>query len=92
MRAASRARRASIALPKIAFGIDRLLLEQRAESVADELLDDRLGLAVAELDLGLALELRVRDLQREDRGQALRGSRRRSAESPSAFSSFSFFA
>ena len=34
-------------------------------------LDEALGLGVAELGLGLALELRLAELDRDDRGQAL---------------------
>jgi hypothetical protein len=47
------------------LGGGRVLLAERPQAVPDDRLDDRLRLAVAELDLGLALELRVRDLHRE---------------------------
>ena len=55
----------------------RVLFEIRAELVVDDRLDDALHLGVAELRLGLAFELRVRNLDADDRGQALRGCRRR---------------
>ena len=43
----------------------------RAELVVDDRLDDALDLGVAELRLGLALELRPRNLDADDGGQAL---------------------
>ena len=49
----------------------RVLLEVRAEPVVHDLLDDPLHLGVAELRLGLPLELRLRDLHADDRDQAL---------------------
>ena len=49
----------------------RVFLEERAELVVDDRLDDALHLGVAQLGLGLALELRVRDLDADDRGQPL---------------------
>ena len=64
-----------------ARGIDRLaddpardagvLLEEGAELVVDDRLDDALDLGVAELGLGLPLELRMRNLDADDRGQPL---------------------
>ena len=52
-----------------ALGDRRIFLEERAELVVDDRLDDALHLAVAELGLGLALELRVRNLHADDRSQ-----------------------
>src|SRR4029450_7608525 len=49
----------------------RVLLEPLAELVVDHLLDERLGFGVAELGLGLALELRLGELDGDDRGQGL---------------------
>ena len=46
-------------------------IEPVAEAVADDALHESLGLGVAELGLGLALELRLGELDRDDRGQAL---------------------
>ena len=48
-----------------------VLLEPVAELVVDDPLHEALGLGVAELGLGLALELRLAELDRDDRGQAL---------------------
>ena len=67
LRAASRARAASTALPMIRLRDGRVLLEIRAELVVDDRLDDALDLGVAELRLGLAFELRLRDLDADDR-------------------------
>ena len=47
----------------------RVLLEERAELVVDDRFDDALDLGVAELGLGLPLELRPRDLDADDRGE-----------------------
>ena len=69
MRAASRARAASIALPTIRRATDGVLLEIGAELVVEDRLDDALDLGVAELGLGLPFELRVRNLDADDRGQ-----------------------
>ena len=62
-------------------GVDRLaddppgdagvLLEIRAELVVDDRLDDALDLGVAELGLGLPLELRMRNLDADDAGEPL---------------------
>src|SRR5262245_11935098 len=49
----------------------RVLLEGLAEPVVDDLLDEALHLGVAELALGLALELRIGDAHGHDRGEAL---------------------
>ena len=48
-----------------------MLLEPLGELLVGDLLDHRPHLGVAELGLGLALELRVAQLHREDRGEAL---------------------
>ena len=48
-----------------------VLLEPLAELVVDDLLHERLRLGVAELGLGLALELRLAQLDDDDRGEAL---------------------
>ena len=71
MRAASRARAASAAFDDHALGDRRVLFEERAELVVDDRLDDALDLGVAELGLGLAFELRLRDLDADDRRHAL---------------------
>ena len=49
----------------------RVLLEEGAELVVDDLLDDALDFGVAQLRLGLPFELRLRDLDADDRDQAL---------------------
>ena len=49
----------------------RVLLEELGEALVDRGLHEALDRRVAELGLGLALELRVGDLDRDDRGQAL---------------------
>src|SRR6185436_14061005 len=64
-----------------AGGVDRLadrlprlggiLLEELGEPLVDRRLDEALDGRVAELGLRLTLELRVRDLHRDDRGEAL---------------------
>src|SRR5262249_15266260 len=48
-----------------------VLLEPGPEVVVDHALDEALGLGVAELGLGLALELGVGELDRDDRGEPL---------------------
>ena len=48
-----------------------VLLQPGAELVVDDPLHEALGLGVAELGLGLALELRLAELDRDDRGEAL---------------------
>ena len=53
-----------------ALGDGRVLLEIGAELVVDDRLDDALHLGVAELGLGLSLELRPRNLDADDGGQA----------------------
>ena len=52
-------------------GLGRVLLEELAELAVDDLLDQALDRRVAELGLRLALELRVGELHRDHRGQAL---------------------
>ena len=49
----------------------RVLLEKRPELVVDDRLDDALDLGVAELRLGLPLELRARNLDADDGGEPL---------------------
>ena len=49
----------------------RVLLERLGEAVVDDLLDEPLDVGVAELGLGLPLELRVGNAHRHDRGQPL---------------------
>ena len=66
MRAASRARAASTALPRIRLRDRRVLLEERAQLVVDDRLDDALDLGVAELGLRLPFELRPRNLDADD--------------------------
>ena len=51
--------------------LGRVLLEELGEPLVDRGLDEALDGRVAELGLGLALELRVGDLHRDDRGEAL---------------------
>ena len=48
-----------------------VLLEPGAELVVDQSLDEALGLGVAELGLGLSLELRLGELDGDDRGEPL---------------------
>ena len=52
-------------------GDRRVLLEVLAQTLANDGLDRTLDLAVAELGLGLPLELRVLHLDRDDRDQTL---------------------
>ena len=73
LRAASRARAASSTFEDDPLGDRRVLLQEGGELLVHQALDDALHLGVAELALGLALELRVRDLDADDRGQALAG-------------------
>ena len=70
MRAASRARAASSAFLDDPPGDRGVFLEVRAEFLVDDGVDDALDLAVAELGLGLAFELRVGHLDADDGGQA----------------------
>ena len=52
-------------------GLGRVLLEPVGQLLVGGLLDQRAHLGVAELGLGLALELRVAQLHRQDRGEPL---------------------
>ena len=54
-----------------ALGDRRVFLEERAQLVVDDRLDDALDLGVAELGLRLPLELRPRNLHADDRGEPL---------------------
>ena len=49
----------------------RIFLEEEIEPLADQTVDDRADLGVAKLGLRLAFELRVLQLDRDDRGQPL---------------------
>ena len=71
LRAAMRARAASPILRDDLLRRRRVLLEEGGELLVHHLLDEALDLGVAELGLGLPLELRVGQLHRDDRGQAL---------------------
>ena len=71
LRAAIRADAAACALRTMSLALGGVLLEPGAELVVDDPLHEALGLGVAELGLGLALELRLGELDRDDRGQAL---------------------
>ena len=70
-RAAMRARDACSDFCTIALALGRVLLEPLGELLVGDLLDERADLGVAELRLRLALELRVAQLHRDDRGEAL---------------------
>src|SRR6185436_13944077 len=48
-----------------------VLLQPGAELLVDQPLHEALGLGVAELGLGLPLELRLAELDRDDRGETL---------------------
>ena len=71
LRAASRATAAPLRLARDLLALGRVLLEPLTELVVDDLLHERLRLGVAELGLGLALELRLGQLDADDRGEAL---------------------
>ena len=71
LRAAARAWAAETALPMTASRLLRVLLEELGQLAVDDRLDEALHARVAELGLGLALELRVLQLHRDDGGQAL---------------------
>ena len=55
------------------LGVGRVLLEVGGQLLVDQRLDDALDLGVAQLGLGLALELGIAHLDAEDGGQALAG-------------------
>ena len=71
LRAASRARAASMLLSTIFLAAAGVHLEELAELLVDDRLDLARDLGVPEFGLGLALELRLGDLDGNDRGQAL---------------------
>ena len=71
LRAACRARAASTTFVTIALRVVRVLLEELREHRVHRGLDDALDRRVAELGLRLALELRLAELDRDDRGEAL---------------------
>ena len=48
----------------------RILFEEEIEPLVDQAVDDAAHARVAELGLGLAFELRVLQLHRDDRGEA----------------------
>ncbi|MGX1476000.1 UNVERIFIED_CONTAM: hypothetical protein RKD50_004808 [Streptomyces canus] len=52
-------------------GLDGVAVQPVGEVLVDDLLDEGLHLGVAQLGLGLALELRLAQLHRDDRGQTL---------------------
>ena len=70
-RAATRALAAWLALPTACRASVGCSSSQSAELLVGGLLDQRAHLGVAELRLGLALELRVAQLHRHDRGEPL---------------------
>ena len=69
--AARRARAADDALVMIVLASVGLRLEPVGDLLVADLLDEALDLGVAELGLRLALELRVAELHRDDRGETL---------------------
>ena len=71
LRAAARAWAAETALRTTCAASLRVLLEELGELGVDDGGDEALHAGVAELGLGLALELRVLQLDRDDGGQAL---------------------
>ena len=73
MRAASRAVAASIARIDDLARVGGIFLEVLAELLVDQRRDHPLDFGVAELGLGLALELRLGQLDADDRDQALAG-------------------
>ena len=71
LRAATRAYAAACALRTMSRPSAGFFSSHVAELLVDHALHEALGLGVAELGLGLALELRLAELDRDDRGQAL---------------------
>ena len=71
LRAAWRARLAAITLFTIGAGLGGVLLEELRKLGVARGLDEAADRGVAELGLRLALELRLAQLHRDDRGQAL---------------------
>ena len=71
LRAASRAREACDGLADDVAPVRGVLLQELGQPAVDRRLDEALDRRVAELGLGLALELRVLDLDRDDRRQSL---------------------
>ena len=69
--AATRAWAAAMRLLDDLVGLGRVLLEPLGEALVGGLLDERAHRDVAQLGLGLALELRLAQLHRDDRGDAL---------------------
>src|SRR5690606_10542516 len=63
--------RRGLALADDHLALGRVLLEPVAEGGVHCLLDERAGLGVAQLRLRLTLELRLLELDRDDRGQTL---------------------
>ena len=71
LRAASRARAAVTRFLDDPSPVGGVLLEVLDDALGDRLLDDALDVGVAQLGLGLALELRIGQLDADDRGEAL---------------------
>ena len=70
LRAASRARAAVSDFSMMRRASPRVLLEVLRQALGERVLDLALDLGVAQLGLGLALELRIRQLDADDRRQA----------------------
>ena len=71
LRAATRAVAAWMRLADDVRGLVRVAVQPVVEVLVDDLLDEGLRLGVAQLGLRLALELRLAQLDRDDRGQTL---------------------
>ena len=71
LRAASRARAVVRHFSTIFLASAAVLLQPLVQALDHDRLDDRAHLGVAQLGLGLALELRVGQLDRDDGGQTL---------------------